>query len=559
MEEYTSFDRLVSGLSSSERATMLEKLQTVVDPESQSLVSAEMTGTEIYKDIDIQLKSESLFMRLWLFIKSIITSTDVKVLYNAQLVASCGKKVEKKFPHLVDSYRRIFHQGFYDRIEDLARSAEFFKEGIASYAADPGGFYVYLSSLISPEITRQISEEVNPSKLPFDREVTNELRVSLVRKLENIIQGMPSVKRSALYNAVCSVEWLRQFVNLPFARILSSFTDEGSQRVCPFDSVKTEVGQFSKVMCNGKTIEPEVLEALFVFSANASLSSDEDFSSQVGKYMETAASQIALIKMFITTVPMRSIGCLVYKDAFWQPGSPEGCEDWFVKYKNTWRKAFDRQWEQWLSDRKKDVLLHTMQQSFGFEKMPLMPNRPWDTFFGGVKFSYDYTIGFINTFYEKVYPEYKRVLKVLMLEGVFYLKDNLVELTDACAEMDHQQDNVQRLVARLNEDGETGKLFDKLRYENLHTPRGKAKLDSLIKSLETESAVILGQWCASSRSIQLVLGGIVSGTRNVRYDTLSNLSTIQGKSNGDFRKKLIEIQVGFNSALEIIKDLETLK
>lgn len=559
MDSYTSFDRLVSRLSSSERTALLEKLQTKVDPESQSLVSVEVSGGGSYKDIELQYKSESIFVRIWLFLKSIFSNTDVKVLYNAQLVSGRAKYVEKNYPNLIDSYKRVFVQGFYERLEELASCADFFKDGISAYLSDSGEFYVFLSSLIAPEIARQISQEVNPSNLPFDREVTNELRVSLVRKMENIIQSLPAVKRAALYNAVCCVDWLRYFVQLPFARILNSFSDENGRKVCSFEAVKNDISILAKVLCNGKCIESEVLEALFVFSGNRDSETKENYSEQFEKYIETASSRISMIKMFITTVPLRSIGAVVNMDAFWLPDRPEGSEDWFVKYKNTWRKAFDKQWEQWLSDRKKDVILSSMTKTFGFKNIPLLPNRPWAKIFGGVHFAYDYSMGFIYEFYKSVYPEYRRILKVLMLEGVFYLKDNLVELTDSCAEMDHQEELLNKLIIRLEEDGETGLLFEKLKYDNLHTPRGKARLDSLVKSLETESAVILGQWCGSARSIQMILNGVISGVRNNRYDTISNLASIQGKNNSDFRKKMIEVQSGFITALEAIKELETLK
>lgn len=558
MEEYNSFERLVSGLSSAERIAMLEKIQASIDPESQSLVSSEMVSVDKYKDIDVQYKSESLFLRIWLFIKSLFSSTDVKVLYNAYLVSARGKAVEKKVPHLISASKRVFFNDFYAQIEVLSKCAEFFKNGILTYEHEPGDFYVYLSSLIAPEVVRQISEEVNPSNLSFDREVTNELKLSLVRKLDNIIQSMPSVKRSGLYNAICSVEWLKHFVHLPFSRILSSFKEDDGELVCYFDSVKTEIGQLATILCNGKCIEHEVLEALYAFSCMGDSTDDETFTVKMQKYLEAGSSQIALIKSFITTVPIRSIGVLVNNEALWFPQTPEGCEDWFIKFKNTWRKIFDCQWNQWISDRKKDVLFHSMKKTFGFEKMPLIPNRPWISLSVNVSFTYDYLIGFISTFYDRLYPEYRSLLKTVMLEGVFYQKDNLVELTDACEEMDRQRENLQNLITNLEPEGELGVLFNNLRYENLFIPKGKSKLDALMKSLESETAVIIGQWCSAARSIQLILGGIVSGTRNERYDTLSNLSALQGRSNGEFRKKLIEMQIGFNSALDMIKELEIL-
>jgi len=559
MEKYSSFDRLVSGLSSSERTAMLEKIQSVVTPESQSLVSDEMQDTSAMKDIEIQMKSESIFVRIWIFLKSILTNTDKKILYNAYLLSNRGKIVEKKHPHLIDSYRRIFLQGFYDRIEQLEKCADFFKESISSYEQDPGEFYVFLSSLIVPEVTKQISEEVNPSNLPFTREVTNELRVSLVRKMDNIIQGMPSVKRAALYNAVCNIEWLRQFSHLPFSRVLASFTDESNQKICPFDSIKTELCQFAKILCHGRTIVSEVLEGLYVFTDKDNSVQESDYAEHVTKYIENATSQISMIKMFIDTVPLRTICSVVNSESSWSPEYPEGCEDWFVKFKATWKKAFDKQWEQWLSDRKKDTVVHTMQQVFGFETMPVLPNRPWRFVFGGIKFAYEFTLSFLNEFYQKIYPNYQKIIKILMVEGVFYIKDNLVELTDSFTELENQKGNIIKLIESLGDEGTNGILFEKLKNENIHSPRGKAKVDSLIKSIESESHVIIVQWGAAARSIQMIIQGVISGTRNNRYDTISNLSAIQGKDNVNFREKLLEIKNGLAYALEIVKELESIK
>lgn len=550
---------MVVSLTPAERAAMLEKVQAIVNPESQSLVSVEMQGPKIVPDIELQLKNESFFTRIWLMIKSVFTNTDIKTLYNAQIILKKGHDIEKKEPGLIDITRRVFLKGFLDQIEQLSKCAEFFENGVEVYDADQGGFDVFLSSLIAPEVNDKIAEEVNPLNLPFSREVTSELRLSMVRNLESIVQGMPSIKRAALYGAVCNTEWIRQFVHLPFKRILSAFTEENGQLICPFDSVKNEISQFAKVLCHGKTIQSEVLEAFFVLSFNMMEANKDTFSERMSKYMEEAASNIAMIKMFITTVPMRALGALVWFDAFWVPEKPEGSEDWFVKYKSAWRRNFDKQWDQWIADRKKHLAEDVMRQTFGFKHLPVLPCRPWHKILGGVSFMYDYVLGFISTFYDDIYPDYAKLLKILMVEGVFYQKENLIELTDVCAELDRQRAAINKFKASIAPEGEAGIMFENLMQENMLNPKDKAKLDSLMKSLETDAALILAQWCASSRSVELILKGIITGARNSRYDTLSNLSSIQGQYNEKFRHKLDEMQLGFERALEVIKDLETIR
>ena len=152
-----------------------------------------------------------------------------------------------------------------------------------------------------------------------------------------------------------------------------------------------------------------------------------------------------------------------------------------------------------------------------------------------------------------------KLLKILMVEGVFYQKENLVELTDVCTELDRQRASLNKFKANIAPDGEGGLMFENLVKENLLNPKDKAKLDSLLKSLETDAALILAQWCAAARSVEQILKGVITGARNSRYDTLSNLSSIQGQHNEKFRKKLDDMQLGFEQALKIVKDLETIR
>ena len=143
MENQSSFDHLVITLSPAERAAMLEKVQAIISPEENSLVSVEMQAGKGVQDIELQLKSESFFVRLWLRIKAMFSNTDIKTLYNAQLLLKRGKEIERKEPGLIDTHNRLFLQVFHDQVEQLSQCAAFFKSGIEAYESDPGGFYVF--------------------------------------------------------------------------------------------------------------------------------------------------------------------------------------------------------------------------------------------------------------------------------------------------------------------------------------------------------------------------------------------------------------------------------
>ena len=58
--------------------------------------------------------------------------------------------------------------------------------------------------------------------------------------------------------------------------------------------------------------------------------------------------------------------------------------------------------------------------------------------------------------------------------------------------------------------------------------------------------------------MQLIFTGILSNEKNTRYDTLVNISTIQGKTNIQFRQQMKEVHAGFGDILDLVKDIETI-
>ena len=55
-----------------------------------------------------------------------------------------------------------------------------------------------------------------------------------------------------------------------------------------------------------------------------------------------------------------------------------------------------------------------MRRTFGFKSLPVLTHRPWGQILGGISFMYDYVLGFISAFYDEVYPNYAKLLKILI-------------------------------------------------------------------------------------------------------------------------------------------------
>ena len=558
----STFERLVSLISEDERRDLLDKMRPLEgDPESRSLESDKdpsMNADEIV--LEENLKQESLLYRFILWLRSILTSTSKEQLYNDDKIMALFRKLNHDYPGLID-YRGALLLGiFYEKLLELRKAADFFRPYLDAIYENIGGFYVFLGTVVAPEVTQRMNSEVDPMSLPLDREVTGELRASFLRKMEEVIKELPSHRRSYLYQCAVSVDWLYQFTKLPFERFVSGFSGGLSDsQVARFEAVTSELNAFSKILCNGKSMPTEAFESIFLFSAKkmvpaSSEATDQD--SRAKEFMDKANSFFSIIHMFINTVPLRYVNKVVYNNIQWQPEQFAGAEDWFAKYKDQWKKIFDEQWNAWLKEKKRVGLNKRLKEVFDIDGVPLLPDRPWAHMWGGIDFHYENTAGFLMWFVSKKQNEVVEPLKILLLEGQFVNKDNRAEFANTLNELSQISSRMYSFEEDISNKGQTGMVFEKLASEHLRTLAAQSKIDSLMLEKEAIVRATRNSFCDQARSVLNILNGVFGEKKDTRYDGLHNLAAIQGSQNASFRESLQKSKTCFAAALDVLKELE---
>ena len=558
----TTFERLVSLISDDERKALLEKMRPLEgDPDSRALESDKdpsMNADEIV--LEENLKQESIIYRLILWLRSILTSTSKEQLYNDDKIMTLFRKLNREYPGLVDYKGALLLGIFYEKLLELRRAADFFRPYLDAIYENIGAFYVFLGSIVAPEVTQRMNSEVDPMSLPLDREVTGELRASFLRKMEDIIKELPQHRRAYLYQCAISVDWLYQFTKLPFERFVSAFgaglTDS---QVARFESVTSELNAFSKILCNGKSMPVEAFESIFLFSAKkmvpaSSEAKDED--SRAKEFMDKANSFFTIIHMFINSVPLRYVNKVVYNNIQWQPDQFSGAEDWFAKYKDQWKRLFDEQWNAWLKEKKRVGLNKQLKENFDIDTIPLLPDRPWARMWGGIEFHYENTAGFLMWFVSKKLNEVTEPLKILLLEGQFMNKDNRAEFANTLNELSQISSRMYSFEEDISNKGQTGMVFEKLASERLRTLAAQSKIDTLIIEKEAIVRSTKNSFCDQARSVLNILNGIFAEKKDTRYDGIHNLASIQGSQNANFRASLQKSKTSFAAALDVLKELE---
>ena len=318
MEKENSFDSLVSIMTREERQQMLEKMHEAAPVyESESFVPVEEPPEDGGVSLEEQLKKESLPFRIILWLKSIFTSTNQIVLFNEMKISEINRSLQRNYPGLVDSKKGLLLPLFYDKVAELKSAADFLRPYIAAIEKDEGGFYVFLGSIIMPEVDEDMSTNANPFSVPVSTNIKPELRVELIHNMDEIFQNIPVDSKQKMYEAVKSVEWLRQFSKIPFIKLLSSFTEVSSTvHTCAFSIIGNEFTSFAKLMSNGFLLSDSLLESLYLFSVRKSRRFSEDVSGDdraAVNFMNNARSNSSVIHMFMSSVPMCSVTRVVFR------------------------------------------------------------------------------------------------------------------------------------------------------------------------------------------------------------------------------------------------------
>lgn len=559
-QQKSSFDELVAGISAGERKYLLDKLsssspETVIQP-----VNVSEEARDGLCDLKRRISTEPLIYRFFLWFRSLFVQSSVEEIYNGDMIASVARSINRAHPGIVDYPSSLLKSLFYEKLKELKISADFFRPYIDQVEDNPGKFYVFLSMFVAPEISTQINTEVDPYSLPFTREVTGELRASLLRKMDTVLKSISSGTRNSLYAAVKSFEWLRQFSELPYIHFISQFTAIVTDSyTCPYQNAQTDFPAFVRVLNNTVSIPNEVLESLFLFPQRKNAKT-LDISSEMEKalqeYVSAAASKFSMIQMFITTIPMDSLGCVIFNDYNWQSGEFGGAEDWFSKYREEWKRIFDERWESWLRDRKKAQLSAVLKSQFDLDEFPELPYRPWADLWGGVTFSCELTGGFLVWFNRKLMADSLSVLKVIILEGAFVNTENRTQLSESLNDLSAVSQRLDILVDSLGPHGNYGAIFDKLQTEHIRSLQGQSRVDSILVTTESEIHEINVKFCAGCRSIEQVLRGLFDEDSSSGYKGLHNLMTIRGHDNRTFRDRVTGIRTSFINAQKILAEIE---
>lgn len=557
-----AFDRLVSGLSTDDRRTMLNKINKSIAP-SVKLVETEPDVVNQNVTLKIKFNNESIFYKLILWFRSIIEKKQTDELYNEDVISKIAKKVNREHPGLINHKIKFLDMVFYQRVVALKEAAEFFRPYLSMISTNPGDFYVFLSSYVTPEIEDRINKTADPFTLDFIEEPNIEKRNEMLKKLDEVLNNLPGNSREVLYEAISSVMWLQNFCKLPLLHFVSQFTNVvGDSYTSPYTNVRNDFDALAALFGNISPINNEILEAIFLYSkkkeiyGNSNIQ-DKDLERAIKEFLAKANGSLGKIQLFISAVPILKIGKIINESYDWNYGNPPGgAEAWFPAFRVQWRKIIDIRWNDWVREQKKYMLSNNLQNDFALSEFPVIKYKPWETLWLRVPFACELTGGFLSWFALEQFNTIMPIMNDVMLEGVFVKNENRTEYSEALNLFVQANNQMLELLERLSPDGEFGALFEEFSTSRVRTLQVQNQIDSMMASTESLIHDCVSKMQKSCSSIDSIYRGIFNPNPKAgMHDTLQNLNTIKGHQNRIWRDKLFDTHGVIRKTLFYINEL----
>lgn len=563
-EKTDTFDELVKSLDATERRDMLSRLAEITEVETS--VSFPVSESETFFDgksslseKKVQLSAEPLLVRLWFKILAFFSSSTADEKYHDYLVMDLGRKLERKFGTYISVQRRMYTDAMYHDLSFLNSARNFFIPLIAEYEKQMGDFYILLSSLIAPESYKNISASLDPFTESCEKEVPKDFRSSFLKKMEKALSDFSADEKSGMYQAAQAARWISSFCSLPLDRLVLQFSDmTGKGQMCLLDVVTDDLKKLASVLFSAMRVPVLLVEALYIFSEQDKIQDESfDFDQECAKFVKMAANYLVGITSFKSRIPVADFVRFSCGDILWEPDVERHGEDWFNLFKIAWKKRLEKRLAEWMKLHDKFIL---KKRAFAFldcPEEPVMEFTPWDAVWFPMKFRREPVFLFLKSFFSSVYQKHiSKILKIILVEGDFYKRENLVEFTDSFNVLEHQKQDIADFEQRLSPKGDLGEGFALALSEKIGTHAGKNRLEHLMANIESETEMLCSKVLSAFQSMDTILGGILDVSRGGPYETLINMAAIQGKQNETFRKDLAAVRFKIQEGIEILSLLE---
>lgn len=567
-EKISTFESLVASLSEEETKSLLFNISNSmknIQPELQEK-SQDPDGVKAEKVV-VSLTKEPFFLRIWLVIISIIKSVPVESLYQKELVDRVGRDLKKHDGKYVNISKQLYTSAFYNLLSDLRKTQIFFSSMLDCYNSEKNSFYMLLSSFLAPEVYNNLLR-ISSSFDMEAKDTSNSRKNAILKEIEKLTTELDADIKADMYKVSRAIEWMRTFCDFSLDKVLLKFSVQPSETTCSIFAIQNEIELLASILASAKNIPVPMLQTLFLLykkdvlplGRDAQKEQNDTIEQDTSKFIDDALKALSYIGEFKKNIPINKIVKYVKQDITWVPIEFSAGEDWFLYFKHAWKDFFLQEWGAWVSDIQKATIKSRMLKIVEAEKLKEIEYKPWRKLLGDSSLKNETMLEFFKTFFQDVYPsKFMPLLKIIISEGAFYRTDNLSEYTSAFNSLNRVAREIASFENELSPESVIGTSFASIIESGVLTIKTKTQVETIIRNIESDIKRICTRIVENLKSMNVILTGIVGGSKTGIYATLTNWSSIQGNNNKKFQDEIIKIKETIVSIIDLINTMATIE
>ena len=188
-----------------------------------------------------------------------------------------------------------------------------------------------------PGILEEIEAESDPYQYPLSAPIDDEGVKALRQSVLEGLGSLPLENQRDMYQYAQMLCWLGAFVKVPFDKMIRRFGMAADQaNVCLFSQMKGDMDELAKVICNYVHVDERLLGAFVLYMQDTAddpnLSESDNNAMKERNFRSLASSQVAMIEMFESNVPMEKLAKVVLNNYLYVAQPSGGGENWFEQF-----------------------------------------------------------------------------------------------------------------------------------------------------------------------------------------------------------------------------------
>ena len=557
-----TMDRLVSELTLEERLNLLDKLKGHSNLSAESLYENDTIET-VSDDFETSYRRLPWYYRLYYFILSFFRgSPPVKIFEDSQ-VGKLGREIDTAAPGYYDYQKNFLLADFCKLMGELKESARFFYSALeTSVIRDKGGFYAFLGSLEMGEVHRRLQLETNPDKIAEQMPDASgqEIRQQIFKIMEEIFSTITEEERNAMYFNARSLQCLKELSSFVFDRIILAFGIAAAGQTCPANVVKDLLRNLNNILYSLK--DPPALslfETLFIFMLQEkSAEKDFDMNREIRTLLGGAENALVTIRGFNRQVPLTRILRCVFRDLSLCPQQIPGGEDWYVVYREYWKRNIDAKFSEYTRARKYTELTNSFRHFLKGTNIKILENVVSESTPDGLPVTEAFTLSFLLTFHSAVFlADINNILRPIIIDGEFIKRENRTEFTESYNDLMKLGDDIRDFESNISSLGDLGKRYSQAKQDISSLPIKRRKVQLVMEEASRIALDIVDRSRIAMKSMISILNGILKKESSGKYEPLSNLTQLTA-STPPLLNGITDTIQKFQKALQLLNDISTI-